>query len=1100
MSHLLSIPFYGFKLKFVSGGHIATPMMHQQMVFPDRTINQLSAYFRKAFQTKVLDKGAYASILDQYTDGDFLHGEIEVEFTASKDKMSYPDFTLEFKYFYKRNERGFWAIVPVIGVEVFIDNDNDFDQVLSDTIRLEFIRKNRLRNVQSIVETMWYDNTELLQQEISLKFYTPAELARLNEEKKQEILPLVAQKIHITDQVLFGMKSELDQAARGLKGKYGKNVLLVGPSGVGKTTLIWELQRVRHQYKIVADFWETTASTLIKELTQNTGWQESIAYLCKDLSIREDILFIRNLMELFEVGQYEGNSVSMAEYLRSYLASGEITLITECTDGELAQIELRSPNYSSLFNVIRLEEAKEDLEDIILRKVNSIARLGKIKIEEEAVRETIRLNKRYTPYSGFPGKPIRFLENIIINHEKGISKEEKTNQIGRTEVIRYFSEETGMPLFMVDPAVPMDPAKIKMGFKQNLFGQDHCIDAVVDVFAAVKTALTRQGKPIASFLFVGPTGVGKTEMAKIMANFMFGGRDKIIRFDMSEYSDPYSVMRLTGAGYHSEGLLTAAVRREPFAVLLFDEIEKADSSFYDLLLQVLGEGRLSDSQGKLANFCSTMIVMTSNIGAASLQSNRIGWDKGIDTADVNAHFVTSVEKHFRPELFNRIDRVIPFSPLGRETMRFVVEREMGLFKKREGVKFRKMTMVIDDEVLDYLADKGYDEKYGARFLQRAVREKLVAPLSKKLNYHDYNDQLDVLVSVHKPEEGEESITIHVKADAMQLELMLEELQRNNAADLTADFRRSIYTLTEGNVYVKLLSELDMLESKKRKKKTAFWKSQKNAEDYAHYLGIKEKMERTIKEIEEYEMDLALMVMDLKPYQPTIFDEVKAWEKKYENVKVELFAKLHPEYNECHIALMGVNPERLLEFYLPIIEVRGLEIEGAKTLWFKESYYNETVIKKEERVVDGKKEIVETAKPRKDYYSRPLDFKDKERFEPKKKNDIFCGITFFVKSPAIYLYFEPEKGRIDWNISSKERNNYFVQIETREPNYPIDVHRKEFFTKKAQRFRRIISPDKLRDYDFKITRDIPKGNHHEFIQRYLDQLFRKRLDEEILGEG
>ncbi|MGK0388428.1 MAG: hypothetical protein ACI94Y_001157, partial [Maribacter sp.] len=123
MSHLLSIPFYGFKLKFVSGGHIATPMMHQQMVFPDRTINQLSAYFRKAFQTKVLDKGAYASILDQYTDGDFLHGEIEVEFTASKDKMSYPDFTLEFKYFYKRNERGFWAIVPVIGVEVFIDND-----------------------------------------------------------------------------------------------------------------------------------------------------------------------------------------------------------------------------------------------------------------------------------------------------------------------------------------------------------------------------------------------------------------------------------------------------------------------------------------------------------------------------------------------------------------------------------------------------------------------------------------------------------------------------------------------------------------------------------------------------------------------------------------------------------------------------------------------------------------------------------------------------------------------------------------------------------------------------------------------------------------
>lgn len=1098
MSHVLSIPFYGFKLKFISGGHIATPMMHQELVFPDRTINQLSSYFRKVFQAKVLDKGEYINILNQYTDGDFLHGEVDVEFTASKDKISYPDFTLEFKYFYKKNERGFWVVVPAVGVEAFIDEDVDFDQILSDSIRLEFIRKNRLRNVQSIVETIWYDQTELLQQKINLKFHTPAELLRLNEEKKQEILPLVAQKINIRKQVLFGMQTELEQAIRGLKGKYGKNILLVGRSGVGKTTLVWELERIKHQHKITADFWETTASTLIKELTQNAGWQENIAYLCKDLSIRGDVLFIRNLMELFEVGQYEGNSVSMAEYLRSYLASGEITLITECTDEELAQIELRSSNFSSLFNVIRIEEPKEDLEDIILKKVNSIARSGKIKIEEEAVRETIRLNKRYTPYSGFPGKPIRFLENIIVNHQKGISEEKKTYQIGRTEVIRYFCEETGMPLFMVDPAVPMNPAKIKVDFKQDLFGQDHCVDAVVDVFAAVKTALTRQGKPIASFLFVGPTGVGKTEMAKIMANFMFGGRDKIIRFDMSEYSDPYSVMRLTGAGYHSEGLLTAAVRREPFAVLLFDEIEKADPSFYDLLLQVLGEGRLSDSQGKLANFCSTMIVMTSNIGASSLQSNRIGWDKGIDTADVNAHFVTSVEKHFRPELFNRIDRVIPFSPLGRETMRYVVEREMELFKKREGVKFRKMSLVIDDEVLDYLADKGYDEKYGARFLQRAVRERLVSPLSKKLNYHDYNDQLDVLVSIEEVDKGEESIAIHVKADSMQLELMLEELQRNNAADLTADFRRSIYTLTEGNVYVKLLSELDILESKKKKKKDNFWKNQKNAENYAHYLSIKEKMDRTIKEIEEYEMDLALMVMDLKPYQPTIFDEVKAWEKKYENVKIELYAKLNPDFNKCHIALMGVDPEKLLDFYLPIIEARGLEIEGAKTLWFREFHYNEKIIRKEERVVDGKKEIVETEEARKDYYRRTLDFNDKDRFKPKKKDDIFCGIIFSLKSPAIYLYFEPEKGRTDWNISNKERYNYFVQVETREPNYPTDVHRKDFFIKKAKRYRRIISPDKLRDYDFKITRDIPKGNHHEFIQKHLDQLFRKRLDNEILG--
>ena len=193
-------------------------------------------------------------------------------------------------------------------------------------------------------------------------------------------------------------------------------------------------------------------------------------------------------MELFEVGQYEGNNVSMAEYLRPYLTNGEITVISECTDEELAPIELTSPTYSSLFNVIRVEEPKDDLEDIILKKVNDIALSTKIKIDEEAVKETIRLNKRYTPYSGFPGKPIRFLESIIINHKKGKKPEEQTEEMGRSQVMQYFSEETGMPLFMVDPDVPMKPLEIKAEFKKNLFGQDHCIDAVVDVFATVKAA------------------------------------------------------------------------------------------------------------------------------------------------------------------------------------------------------------------------------------------------------------------------------------------------------------------------------------------------------------------------------------------------------------------------------------------------------------------------------------------------------------------------------------------------------------------------------------------------------------------------------------
>ncbi|MGB1217682.1 MAG: hypothetical protein ACPG5P_07385, partial [Saprospiraceae bacterium] len=410
----------------------------------------------------------YETILDQYLTGDIYQGEVIVSFNKSKDGFSYPDFELEFKYFFHKKDNGYWAVVPSIAVEVFCDTDNELEKVLQDAIHLEFIRKNRLKSVQSIVESIWFESVELLQKDINIKFHTPAELERLKEEKKQEILPLVAKVLETPRQVLFGMKKELKQMGRALKGQYGKNILLVGPSGVGKTTLIWELSRKKSELKYQGDIWETTASTMIKELTRETGWQENIAYLIGDLKKRNGMLFVRNLMELFEVGQYEGNSVSMAEYLRPYMDKGQLTFITECTNEELSQIELRSPNYSSYFNVIQIEEPKEDLEEIILKKVNSVAKYANIKITEEAVKETVRLNRRYTPYSGFPGKPIRFLENIILNKKKKWKDGDKAQLIGRSEVLKHFCEETGMPQFMIDPEIPMKPSKIKQDFKQDL--------------------------------------------------------------------------------------------------------------------------------------------------------------------------------------------------------------------------------------------------------------------------------------------------------------------------------------------------------------------------------------------------------------------------------------------------------------------------------------------------------------------------------------------------------------------------------------------------------------------------------------------------------
>ena len=181
--------------------------------------------------------------------------------------------------------------------------------------------------------------------------------------------------------------------------------------------MVWEIVRQSKKRKIEGDFWETTASVMIKDLTGNTGWQDGLSIVCRELAKTKDILFVRNLMELFEVGQYEGNSVSMADYMRPFIGRGEVTLVSECSEEELARIELRSPNYLSFFQIIRLAEPKVDLEEIIIQKVQDLATNRRINIDTEAIRETLRLNRRFTPYAGLPGKPIRFLESILIKQK-----------------------------------------------------------------------------------------------------------------------------------------------------------------------------------------------------------------------------------------------------------------------------------------------------------------------------------------------------------------------------------------------------------------------------------------------------------------------------------------------------------------------------------------------------------------------------------------------------------------------------------------------------------------------------------------------------------
>lgn len=1088
---------------------VTAPLTDANAFHLRKPVPQLAKKFAERFQKKLLDKGKYQNVLDELREKDFTKTEVKVDFPAAKDGMSYPAFELAFDCFFQNAKEGIWGILPALGLECVALDEESFAERMAEVVRVEFTSRKRLHAVQSILSAMWFEAAELERTEMQLTFHTPTELATLHKRQKRLLLPKVATKLEIKNREAYGRSEELEYMERILQGRFSKNILLVGASGTGKTALVREVAYRRRKAKAKHVIWETTAARLIKELTRDTGWQDNLSHLVSELTERGDFLFIRNLAELFQVGKYEGNSVSMADYLRSSISRGELHIITECTPEERAQIEVASPNYLAFFQTIELQEPTTELESIIQQKISDIAGRNRVKFEDGAIEEVIRLHRRFMPYSGMPGKPIRFLESVLLAQKILEKKDSKKSQgrklseaksrteksgtkgktptatISRQTVLSHFCNDSGMPQFMVDPAMPMDVAAVRAEFNRNVFGQEAAVNAVADLLAAVKTALTRTGKPIASFLFVGPTGVGKTELARVLANFTFGDRERMVRFDMSEYSDAWSVMRLTGQQYQSDGLLTAAVRREPFCVLLFDEIEKAHPSFFDLLLQILGEGRLSDSRGQLVNFCSAIIVMTSNIGASTLQQHRIGWKKELNADDVTAHFVREVEKNFKPELFNRIDSFVAFEPLSAETVRYVVEREIQLFKSREGIRFRHIDMEFSEEALDYLATAGYDPRYGARYLQRTIREKLIVPLSYQLNQFDHDDRLSVRVLL---ENGE--IAVQATSDPMAFDLLMERWDRLTLAEETSNLRRKMVMLCEGPLFTRLQSELDLLESEKKRLKEKFWENVAKGGQYTHLLSARESSDLLRQRIENLEIEIALASMEQGDFKTDFADRLDAWKEELLDLKVQVHGLLFAQERTCHVGIYGKNPEALLELYLAIFEHKKFFVKSAHSVWYRENYLAPTS-PMEPSEEDGEENQPVRMTP---FLKRSISIgllKDEE-LEPAKAGDILYGFELTLTGNAVHLYLSPENGLQQWE--GKEKNSmlrYLLKFSEQPFFTPANIHRQGFYQK--QKTRRTVKHAELVDIAQGFQAQLKPNQRANYLLERLDEQFEANLN-------
>lgn len=614
------------------------------------------------------------------------------------------------------------ASVPALALDVIAPDREALLQRLRSEAAAALGRKRITGDLLSLIDLQRVQELEVLPLKFSADVPSPKERALREEGKKAETSVLKQAAIDLCAAELapaFARESLVAQLAALLAEQAPQSVLLVGPSGVGKTALLHELVRTRQQHGFArTPFWETSGSRIVAGMSGYGMWQQRCDDIRREAARTRAILNLGNLVELSEVGRSNMNQQGVAGFLKPFIARGELLCVAECTPEQLPILERRDPHLLQVFRVLEVPEP----DAAQARRILESAAAGKA--QGGALDTLERVHRRYAGYSVFPGRPLRFLRNVLSD----------AGTLTDALVYEHFSRETGLPRFMLDAAQPLEAATVRDFFESRVIGQRDALALVTDLMATVKAALSRPRRPLASLLFVGPTGVGKTETGKALAEFLFGSATRITRFDMSEYASPSAVRRLIGgdgAAGMEEGLLTARVREQPFAVLLFDEFEKAHPLFFDLLLQVLGEARLTDASGRLADFTNCVILMTSNLGAEGFQRETLGF--GQNPRDARDHFTRALENFVRPELINRIDRVVPFLPLQPDELLAITRRELAQLQRRAGLRDSGTALNVSEDALRELARGGNRPGLGARPLKREIEQRLLVPLADAIN-------------------------------------------------------------------------------------------------------------------------------------------------------------------------------------------------------------------------------------------------------------------------------------------------------------------------------------------------------------------------------
>ena len=596
---------------------------------------------------------------------------------------------------------------------------------------------------------------------------------------------------------VIGRKNEIQRVIQILSRRTKNNPCLIGEPGVGKTAVVEGLaekivagdvpELLKNKRVVSIDI-----ASMIAGAKYRGDFEERIKKALKEVKKAGDvILFIDEIHTIVGAGSAEG-AVDAANILKPLLARGEIQLIGATTLKEYRKYIEKDAALERRFSPVTVNEPTEDETVQILYGLrDKYEAHHNVKITDEAIKSAVELSSRYINDRYLPDKAIDLIDEAaskvrmssytepdsfkdmkdeiekldkekeeairVQDFEKAAKIRDKENAkkkeledskknwetkkskevptLKEEDIANVISSWTGIPVTKVSESENEKLKNLEENLHKRVIGQDEAVSAVAKAIKRSRMGLKDPNKPIGSFLFLGPTGVGKTELSKALAENLFGSEDALIRIDMSEYMEPHSVAKLIGSppgyvGYDEAGQLTEKVRRKPYSVILFDEIEKAHPDVMNMLLQVLDDGRLTDSQGRTVNFKNTVIIMTSNVGAKLITDKKTlgftesksGDDKESEEKeykDIKKEVMAELKKEFKPEFLNRIDEIIVFHKLEDSQIRKIVDiliNNVGKLLKEQGIK-----LTVDEKAKDLVAKKGTDKTYGARPLKRAIQ-------------------------------------------------------------------------------------------------------------------------------------------------------------------------------------------------------------------------------------------------------------------------------------------------------------------------------------------------------------------------------------------